>query len=39
MFEIFRNIWLVNGIMFGCFTVLIQLMCLVAVIAKMFEKK
>ena len=39
MFEIFRNIWIVNGIIAGCFAILIQLVGIVGAIAKMFEKK
>lgn len=39
MFEIMKNIWIMNGILAGALTVLIQLVGIVGVIAKMFEKK
>lgn len=39
LFEIFRNIWLVNGVMAGVFTMFIQLIGIVGAVAKMLEKK
>lgn len=37
--EICRNIWLLNGIMAGGLMVVIQLIAMIGVLAKMFEKK
>ena len=39
MLEVMKNIWIMNGILAGGLTVLIQLIGIIGVIAKMFEKK
>ena len=39
MFEILRNIWIANGVLAGVFTLIVQLVGLLAVIVKLFEKK
>lgn len=39
MFEIMKNVWIVNGILAGALTVLIQMIGIFGVVAKMFEKK
>lgn len=39
MFDLFRDIWILNGILAGVLTVFIQLIGIVAVVVKTFEKK
>lgn len=39
MFDTLRDIWIVNGILAGGFTVLIQLYGIMSVIVKLFVKK
>lgn len=39
MAELFRNIWLVNGILAGLVTVLIQVIGIMGIVSKAFEKK
>lgn len=39
MFELFRDIWILNGILAGVLMVFIQLIGITAVVAKAFEKK
>lgn len=39
MLEFLKNIWITNGILAGMLTMVIQLIGILAVVVKMFEKK
>ena len=39
MSELFRNIWMANGILAGFAVLWIQVICIVAIVIKAFEKK